>query len=704
MSIIARANQIYGKRLDYNNIVDQKGLCFGISMAAISHNLNNNDKEWLIMHAFIVNYGRMDINLDIKKTEKKYISLTKEYKIRHKKDILTTEDYTKIKKGLSNTENKLLKVKGFYEEVLLYMSGASKVHDIFPESTPTIQIHEPVTELLADESWHAFSAIGTRTLLQNENEFINMLRDIANKAKYGKSTFSISFLGHIVTLCLSKNSFFGNKWQVINHDEIYEGRSLSKVYSTLTRGQIDKDNNTIFSIIEYSTAKTDKSSLESVKDDYSQLTTVQKERVLLLAIRENDQDAIDKLLSTGLDINSESYRVQPVIQAAIFGNIYAIEKLLKVPGINPDHCKSAMHQALYSNQAAALDALLQHGVQTTQSNPLLKIALSHRSDAITNILIKNGVNIKAFLFDFLDQKNTKNLAYLLNKGGDANTKIHGMLLLNEAIEEENVLAIKMLLNAGAKFNEEDSIGETPIIKSIKVGNLNIVKLLVISRYMDEPLKISQKNSLNINNIIRETEKRLEKLKLDKNITGITQTSDIINELKTLRKDPEDTMEKWRIELEQEQAKLNAFNDELDTDDSNIEEDRNPIMDNIIPIIITTILLAGALIASIAFPALPTLLYALALLSIYALIHTSYKIISELNNEEIKVAKYLYGSAEPVNAINSQEAQLKEEGNASQKAQSKEEGNDSQEAQLKEEGNASQKAQHNKEPQSPSSGI
>jgi len=53
MSIIARANQIYGKRLDYNNIVDQKGLCFGISMAAISHHLNNNDKEWLIMEGWI---------------------------------------------------------------------------------------------------------------------------------------------------------------------------------------------------------------------------------------------------------------------------------------------------------------------------------------------------------------------------------------------------------------------------------------------------------------------------------------------------------------------------------------------------------------------------------------------------------------------------------------------------------------------------
>jgi len=659
MSIIARANQIYGKRLEYNNIVDQKGLCFGISMAAINHNLNNNDKEWLIMHAFIVNYGRLDINLDIKKTEKKYISLTKEYKIRHKKDILTTEDYTKIKKGLSNTENKLLKVKGFYEEVLLYMSGASKAHDIFPESTPTIQIHEPVTELLADESWHAFSAIGTRILLQNKNELINMLRDIANKAKYGKSTFSISFLGHGVTLCLSKNSFFGNKWQVINHDEIYEGRSLSKVYSTLTRGQIDKDNTTLLSITEYSTAKTDKSSLESGTDNYSKLTKVQKERVLLLAIRENDQDAIDKLLSTGLDINSESYRVQPVIQAAILGNIYAIEKLLKVPGINPDHCKTAMQQALYSNQAAALDALLQHGVKITQIKSLLKIALSHRSDAITNVLIKNGVNINDLLFDFLDKKNTKNLAYLLNKTGDANAKLHGMLLLNEAIEEENILAIKMLLNAGAKFNKKDYIGETPIIRSLKVGNLNIIKLLIISRYMHEPHKISQKNSLNINKIIRKSIKLFGKAKVNNDQDEISRSSEIIEELIILRENPDETMKKWRLELEIDDSKLNVFNDESDADDSNIEKDKNPIIDNIIPIIITTILLAGALIASIAFPALPTLLYALALLSIYALIHTSYKIISELNNEEIKVAKYLYETTEHSNSINSQNIQQKE---------------------------------------------
>lgn len=179
--------------------------------------------------------------------------------------------------------------------------------------------------------------------------------------------------------------------------------------------------------------------------------------VLLGACYEHNSSLIRLLIHKGAKINqTNKYHVSPLSE-------------LVVSGSGPDTSFMIKHGAI-------VNMYDQNG-----DTPLI-MSIQGKNISSCTILLKHGVDI-----NHLDRKGKSALIYLFSKDHDQRD-INGQSELNR-----RHILLKLLIEYGAKINQSDSDGRTPIMLAINYNDLNSVRIL-----LEDGVDIEQKDRYGYN--------------------------------------------------------------------------------------------------------------------------------------------------------------------------------------------------------------
>jgi ankyrin repeat protein len=181
---------------------------------------------------------------------------------------------------------------------------------------------------------------------------------------------------------------------------------------------------------------------------------------LIDAVHSGDKEAIEKLLSTGIDINNIFDRDTPLSTAIQSGNLETV-KLLVESGADVN----------LSNEKEKTPLMIAASYGYTE---IVEYLLSQKADIEAKARLSETALVYA-----VEGNHIKTVELLINKGADIETKNSiGMPLINIAVGNRNKSMVSFLINCGANLNAKDNMFMTPHSYAIYSGFHEIARLLI----------------------------------------------------------------------------------------------------------------------------------------------------------------------------------------------------------------------------------
>ena len=203
--------------------------------------------------------------------------------------------------------------------------------------------------------------------------------------------------------------------------------------------------------------------------------------------------AVEYLIAHGADVNLRS----PIVAAAAQGNEAMVQLLLShgaaVDSLESGTGRTALSYAVQKGFMTVCRTLVAHGADVNAkdksgSTPLqTAIGNGHLSAAEFLITNKAQINVSSFdgmtpLLSSIMGGNMELVELLLNNHADANQEIGPPKKLHSplwwAIEYKRQPVVQLLLDHGAKPNEADSNGDTPLVKATKQEQTEMIGSLI----------------------------------------------------------------------------------------------------------------------------------------------------------------------------------------------------------------------------------
>jgi ankyrin repeat protein len=598
MGTVKRAKDIYCMKPGNKELVPDSGLCFGLAMSAINEHLHGNLNEWLDIHSFILKYKRPHMGLAVLAAEEK----RKEYY----QQGLSKKD---IDKKLGKENRQLLQVKPFYDDVLLNMSGASSVKELFPEDTHINQSYYTTTDLYEERLW---SVTSNKTRYDDKSSFISLLKELESNNDTN-TAYALRFKNHIIGLIRDENK----NWVVINHDNIYKGKDLDKVWTNISEHFV-AEGKIIFGISCFS--NTNENNLDKITpQNFDKMEREQLSHTLSIAIKTNDINSIENIINLYPEIlhNEKSDKTTPLLMAIMHSDISIVEFLIsRGVDINQGYLGSyPFEMALYLNRLDVAELLIRNNVhipkfrQGVYSHAILK-----KNKEFLNILISNNIDSHQVVQEVVSQGSVNDLQKLYEKGMKFDVDS-----LTESISKNNIEKTQFILDHMGDIDVLSSgeLGYTPLEVAMYQENINIITIILIhisNKYNEETVKISLQNQL-----------------------GLALDEDIVLLLNEFIQNPKEAAEKYTIQIE----KQLHHNDIIEPDELDLSIDnRTAFEKNIIPAIMALTFFIAVIAVTLLFPELVTAeLIALALTAV-ALIYVAINFIQDLGDEELNIYRDL----------------------------------------------------------------
>ncbi|MFT4849912.1 MAG: ankyrin repeat protein [Sediminicola sp.] len=274
-------------------------------------------------------------------------------------------------------------------------------------------------------------------------------------------------------------------------------------------------------------ASKDKELLSLYKEEMAALGTNAKEitieiekqnnptSFLLGAIKKDDLEEFDYLLSLGANLNLVNQKGESLLHLTIVNDAYKIfEKLIKlsvdVEQVDKEG-NTPLIKAIMNNKATFFRQLLQSNANLTNTNSLtlqspFHYALLYDNVTIGEIIIQNGISPNDHLFVdnekytplYLAVTETKSIRYadFLLKRGALIDKVseHGTTPLMAAVDNNNLDFVNFLLNNGANVNLQDQYYQTGLHLAVRNNNPEMVLYLIQRGGADKKIKDKFKNT------------------------------------------------------------------------------------------------------------------------------------------------------------------------------------------------------------------
>ena len=216
--------------------------------------------------------------------------------------------------------------------------------------------------------------------------------------------------------------------------------------------------------------------------------------LLLKACREGNLKLAEESVAKGANVNAKTSIMDrppsfsPLLFAARGGNLDLVKFLVEHGAeINAGALGGAppLQFACMNGKIEAVDYLIQHGATLTNATASLCWAAWGGHSNIVALLVEKGVPVdesagelgtplqRALQGGFLNIA-----AFLIDHGADISKTERGSPLLGTAVRFGNPETVKFLLEAGAKPNERDSYGMTPLMYAASGNYAEAAKLLL----------------------------------------------------------------------------------------------------------------------------------------------------------------------------------------------------------------------------------
>jgi len=216
--------------------------------------------------------------------------------------------------------------------------------------------------------------------------------------------------------------------------------------------------------------------------------------LLLKACRSGDVKLAADALASGANANAKTSLLDrppsfsPLIFAAKAGNLELVKLLVEHGAeINRGVLSGAppLQFACMEGKIETVNYLIEHGASLTNATASLCWAAWRGYSNIVVVLVEKGVPVdessgelgtplqRAFQGGFVNIA-----AFLIRHGADINKTERGSSLLDTAVRFGSLETVKFLLDAGAKPNERDNYGVTPLMYAASGNNSEAAKLLL----------------------------------------------------------------------------------------------------------------------------------------------------------------------------------------------------------------------------------
>jgi ankyrin repeat protein len=232
-----------------------------------------------------------------------------------------------------------------------------------------------------------------------------------------------------------------------------------------------------------------------------QISAIEVSLTLFSAVDKNCIDVATRLLDAGASVDArDRFGARPLSHAARFGHLPMVDLLL-ARGAPIDARNLAGATALFfaadGNHTPVAQRLIDRGADVNfagRSNVTPVSAASYRgNDAIVESLLAHGANDRV-----PDQTGKTPIVYaaasarvdvvarLLKRDIDVNARYPNDLTLlmwasgpdESALEPQAILVVQQLLDAGARINDRDARGRTPLMIAAEGGHAGIANLLL----------------------------------------------------------------------------------------------------------------------------------------------------------------------------------------------------------------------------------
>lgn len=530
--IVKRTLELYGTEETYAMI--KGGLCFGIATTANHHFLMGTINEWREMHTFTATYECHNIQQEIEAAQHIYADLTRTNQQiilrNHINETITVKEetislatmgvnnfieYTNlleeairkrdlneeltpaeknalifkssllnthserlneiINEQLSDNQRRLLKVKPFLEEILLFQCGTGYLPELYPTQTLNTQKTQHTEQLLQPTPESKISPYGDNLtseqghtdVIRNDDQssFIEMLENLEKSQTNLALSITLSF--HALALLRNHSN---KTWTIIDHNIIAEfsDDNKSEIYQSLTKRYLP--NNTSRFLYHLSARYTPSSDTSAATNPHNTLiednltdtaTTLDftEASALHLCSQCNRSDTLQSLLENGADPNQQDKKGRtPLIVAADYGDIDSIDVLLRYRAnstLTAQGRLSALHSAVSINCPETVTHLINDihisiNARDDKGFTPLHFACELESPTIVNLLMQHPL----IEVDALKNNNSTPLLYPASVG--------------------NLDIVTALINNNANIYATNSQGYNPLIIAALQGHKDIV--------------------------------------------------------------------------------------------------------------------------------------------------------------------------------------------------------------------------------------
>ncbi|MFB8787332.1 MAG: ankyrin repeat domain-containing protein [Potamolinea sp.] len=210
--------------------------------------------------------------------------------------------------------------------------------------------------------------------------------------------------------------------------------------------------------------------------------------LLLLALRNNEQEVAQLLIAKGADVNAKNKNGETPLHLA---RSQEMAQLLIAKGADVNAKNKNGETPLHlARSQEMVQLLIAKGADVNAKNKNgetpLRLALRINKQEIAQLLIANGADVNArdnygeTLLNLALLNNKQEIAQLLiANGADVNARDnYGSTLLNLALQSNKQKIAQLLIANGADVNAKDKYGETPLNLALQSNKQKIAQLLI----------------------------------------------------------------------------------------------------------------------------------------------------------------------------------------------------------------------------------
>lgn len=186
-------------------------------------------------------------------------------------------------------------------------------------------------------------------------------------------------------------------------------------------------------------------------------------------------DELTKLME-----NVQNNKIEEVSKIATSANINFLHK----KGFTP--LLLSVFQSFYDMSKLLIEKGANVNMKNSAGNTPLEIAVATNNNELVKLLIKHGADVNASgnsdkspLLLAISNQAPDIVWALLENGADINAKMesNGYTPIHNAIEKNNIIAVRLLIKKGADVSIKENSGKTPLDLAIFKGNAQIIDLL-----------------------------------------------------------------------------------------------------------------------------------------------------------------------------------------------------------------------------------